>query len=306
MDLGAGIGRRPADGLLDLLEWFHGSNVLRLAVPLVLFSLVLVVARGRDALRLSDETLRSVTVTLWLLLINGVLAGYLVIRVDLTGPLYRLPGLSHWSTDLWASLPWPVTVAILVLLFDLADYWTHRLMHTSVLWGVHAVHHSEQRMTWMTSSRVHLFEPTIVKLGYVALLGWTGVPAWALLASNTVAYLHNRYVHCDVGWNHGSLAAVIASPNWHRWHHSVEPSAYNKNYANVFSFIDVIFGTYHNPGRCETEVGLREIPNPGVVNQLLLPFSHLVEQAKQAISERRTPSVAANQIATTITAKDRQ
>lgn len=288
MDLGAGIGLRPADGLLDLLEGFHGSNVLRLAVPLVLFSAVLVAAGGPGALRLSDETLRSVTVTLWLLLINGVLAGYLVIQVDLTGPLYELPGLSRWSMEFWPSLPWPITVAALVLLFDLADYWTHRLMHSSILWGVHAVHHSEQRMTWLTSSRVHLFEPTIVKLGYVALLGWTGVPVWALLMANTVAYLHNRYLHCDVGWNHGPLATVIASPNWHRWHHSVEPTAYNKNYANIFSFLDVIFGTYYNPGRCGTEVGLREIPRPGVTNQLLLPLTHLLKQAGNMLNRHRS------------------
>jgi sterol desaturase/sphingolipid hydroxylase (fatty acid hydroxylase superfamily) len=182
---------------------------------------------------------------------------------------------------MWDVLPWPMTVVLVVLLFDLADYWTHRWMHKSLLWGIHAVHHSEQRMTWITSSRVHIFETTVMKLGYVAMLGWVGVPPWALLAANVVAYMHNRYVHCDVGWNHGPLAKVIASPNWHRWHHSIDPSAYDRNFANIFSFIDVIFGTYHNPGPCRTAVGLAELPDPGVLNQLLYPFSYLLGRLKK-------------------------
>ncbi len=270
------------DQLLALLEAFHGSNTLRLLVPFVLFSALLVAARGPGALRLSDQTLRSITVTLGILIVNGYLARWLVLRVDPTSPAYARIGLPTISADLWPRLPWPVAIAVVVVLFDVADYWTHRLMHNSWLWGVHAVHHSEQRMTWLSSSRVHLFEPTIMKLGYICLLGWMGVPAWALLAANAVAYLHNRYVHCDVGWNHGWLAKVIASPNWHRWHHSVDPAAHNKNYANVFSFLDIVFGTYYNPKRCETEVGLREIPRPGVVNQLAYPATFVWQKIRRS------------------------
>lgn len=261
--------------LFQALLTFQQSNVLKLAVPFVLFTGLLVVARGPRALRLSDETLRSVLLTMTLLVVNGLLAGYLVLRIDLAGGGFDTIGLPHLDAGPWLALPWPITIVLVVLLFDFADYWTHRLMHNSLLWGVHAVHHSDQRLTWLTSSRVHIFESSIMKLGYLFILGWIGFPMWSLLAANVVAYLHNRYVHCNVDWNHGPLAKVIASPNWHRWHHSVEPSAYNKNYANVFSFLDVIFGTYHNPGPCRTAVGLREIPNPTVANQLLLPFNHV-------------------------------
>lgn len=267
------------DWLSLLIDRFHHSNALRLAVPFALCSTLLVVARGRRALRLSDETLRSVTVTLSLLLVNGLLASWLVVRIDLTASPWALVGLPGvppaTAAALWARLPWPLTVVVVVLAIDVADYWTHRLMHNSPLWGVHAVHHTERRMTWLTSSRVHVFETSIMKLGYVALLGWIGLPLWALGLANAVAYLHNRYVHCDLGWNHGPLTRVIASPNWHRWHHSTDPAAHNRNYANIFSFLDVAFGTYHNPGPCRTPVGLDGHPDPGLVDQLLLPFTDL-------------------------------
>ncbi len=270
-------------------ELFHHSNVLRLAVPFVLVSLLLVVAKGPRALRLSDETLRSVIVTLTLLAVNGYLAAYLVLRVDVTSGGFGLVGLPSLSAQRWDSVPWPLTVLAVLFLFDLADYWAHRLMHNSPLWGVHAVHHSDHRMNWLTSSRVHVFEVSVVKLGYLVLLGWVGLPLWSLAGANAIAYMHNRYVHADLGWNHGPLTRVIASPNQHRWHHSVDPKAYNRNYANIFAFIDVVFGTYYNPGPCNTDVGLREIPRPTAINQLLYPFSYLLQQLQAAVG-RRTES----------------
>ncbi len=274
------------DAVLSAIEVFQGSNALRLAVPFVLFTTLAVVARGRAALRLSDETLRSVTLTFMILLTNGLLAAFLVLDIDLTVSPWSKVGLPHVDTALWAALPWPLAVVAAVVLLDFADYWTHRVMHNTPLWGVHAVHHSDRNLTWLTSSRVHVFETTIVRLGYLVLIGWTGLPLWALGGANIVAYLHNRYVHCHLGWNHGPLAKVIASPNWHRWHHSVDPEAYNKNYANLFSGFDVLFGTYYNPGLCDTEVGLHEAPNPGFLDQMLSPFTHVASQL-QAMRARQ-------------------
>ena len=275
----------PPPWLVPLVESFHSSNTVRLAVPFVLFGALLVAARGRGALRLSAPTRRSVLVTLSLLVVNGILARWLVLRIDLTTSPWAALGLPHLQSEraaaLWAGLPWPVTLVMVLLALDVADYWTHRLMHNSPLWGVHAVHHTEQRMTWLTSSRVHVFETSIMKLGYLGLLGWTGLPLWALATASAVAYLHNRYVHCDVGWGHGPLDKLIASPNWHRWHHSIDPAAHNRNYANIFSCLDVVFGTYHNPGPCRTPVGLDDVPRPTLAALLLLPVTDLTRRYRR-------------------------
>ncbi len=269
--------------LFDAVDAFQSSNVLQMAVPFVLFSLFLVIARGPSALRLSDETLRSVIVTLALAIINGVLGIWLVFEVDLGAGAFASLGLPGFSgQSMWTSIPWPITVLLVVLAIDFSDYWVHRVMHHTKLWGIHAVHHSERRMTWMTSFRVHFLEASVMNLGYFLLLGWIGVPLYALGAAYVISFVHNRYVHVDLGWDHGPLDKLIASPNFHRWHHSVEPSAYNMNYANVFSLFDVLFGTYHNPGKCTTDVGLDELPNPGVLNQLLYPVTYLLNEYRPA------------------------
>ena len=46
----------------------------------------------------------------------------------------------------------------------------------------------------------------------------------------------------------GFLKYLIVTPQYHHWHHSDNPSAYDKNFAIHFPFIDFLFGTYHLPG----------------------------------------------------------
>lgn len=264
----------------NAVDAFQSANWVQFLVALLVFSALLVAARGPAALKLSDETLRSVIVTLALALANGVCALWLVISVDPGATPFGTIGLPAVTTSIWSTLPWPLTVLLVLLALDFCDYWSHRLMHNSPLWGVHAVHHSEQRMTWISSFRVHFLEANVMRFGYFVLLGWIGLPAAPLAVAFAISLLHNHYVHCDVGWDHGPLDKLIASPNWHRWHHSVDPTAYNQNYANVFSLFDVMFGTYYNPGRCDTEVGLDELPNPGVINLLAYPATYLLTDVR--------------------------
>jgi hypothetical protein len=40
----------------------------------------------------------------------------------------------------------------------------------------------------------------------------------------------------------GPLRWVIATPQFHHWHHAREPQAYNTNYAGEFPVLDALFG----------------------------------------------------------------
>ncbi len=49
----------------------------------------------------------------------------------------------------------------------------------------------------------------------------------------------------DWGW---PLRYVLVSPNMHRWHHAADdPEAVDGNFAVVFAFWDVAFGTFYVP-----------------------------------------------------------
>ena len=62
--------------------------------------------------------------------------------------------------DIWPShLPLGIQALMVVLISDFARYWLHRLNHTiPVLWRLHAVHHSVDKMYWMNTSRFHPLE----------------------------------------------------------------------------------------------------------------------------------------------------
>ena len=81
-------------------------------------------------------------------------------------------------------------------------------------------------------------------------------------------------LHANVTWSYGPLRFVIASPVFHRWHHTTEEEGLDKNFAGLFPFIDLAFGTFYMPpGRQPSRFGvLRDDVPPRLMGQLLYPF----------------------------------
>jgi len=69
------------------------------------------------------------------------------------------------------------------------------------------------------------------------------------------------------------LKWFIVTPDFHHWHHTMEPEAIDHNYASHFPFLDYLFGTAVKPDRFPDEYGVRGgyVP-PGFVRQQLFPF----------------------------------
>jgi len=67
------------------------------------------------------------------------------------------------------------------------------------------------------------------------------------------AGLENSVVHIRksrVGvarWPATLLDRIIVTPQVHRIHHSVDPSHYNRNFADALPLFDILFGTYYRP-----------------------------------------------------------
>jgi lathosterol oxidase len=79
-------------------------------------------------------------------------------------------------------------------------------------------------------------------------------------------------IHANVGWRFGPLRWVLATPQYHHWHHAVAPV--DVNFAVHLPVIDAIFGTLHLPGdRWPGAYGLAGGPVPdGYLAQLVFPF----------------------------------
>jgi sterol desaturase/sphingolipid hydroxylase (fatty acid hydroxylase superfamily) len=66
---------------------------------------------------------------------------------------------------------------------------------------------------------------------------------------------------------------LIASPRFHRWHHTDESEARDKNFAGLLPAWDILFGTYYMPAdRRPTSFGTVTPVPDGLLGQLTFPF----------------------------------
>jgi sterol desaturase/sphingolipid hydroxylase (fatty acid hydroxylase superfamily) len=175
----------------------------------------------------------------------------------------------------WAStLPVWTQIPMVMLLADLMAYWTHRLFHGRTLWSFHAIHHSSRTVDWLSSVRLHPVNDVVSRIVQVLPLYWMGFNAGVLAGFVPFLTLYALLLHANVSWTYGRLRLLIASPTFHRWHHTSEEEGLDKNFAGLFPFIDLAFGTFYMPpGRQPQRFGIvnDDVPD-GLLAQLAYPF----------------------------------
>jgi sterol desaturase/sphingolipid hydroxylase (fatty acid hydroxylase superfamily) len=179
------------------------------------------------------------------------------------------------SRRTWAaSLPAWVQVPLILLLADLLAYWTHRVFHGRWLWPFHAIHHSSRRVDWLSSVRLHPVNDAVARVVQVLPLYWMGFNGVVLAGLVPLLTFYALLLHANVSWTYGSFRYLIASPAFHRWHHTSEEEGLDKNFSGLFPFIDLAFGTFYMPeGRQPQRFGIvRDDVPDGLIGQLMYPF----------------------------------
>ncbi len=261
-------------------------NVLSLTVVYVglvvlggIFTLLERRAPERDvgtASRKLDATYWIVTPFLTGALTRGATFGLLAIlalalRSDPPSLLSRLASASPF-----ASHPLPLALFEALLVADLVGYASHRARHRfRTLWLFHAVHHSSRRLDWLAAARMHPIDDLVDNVATslpVLLLGFD-LHVYALLGPFFL--LHTILLHANLAWDFGPLRFVLASPAWHRLHHS--PEGEGHNFGGVFSVFDVILGTFRDPRVIRpTEFGTPSLAIPeSLLGQLAYPLRAL-------------------------------
>ena len=54
---------------------------------------------------------------------------------------------------------------------------------------------------------------------------------------------HSAFVHANLSWTLGPFKYVLATPVFHRWHHTSLEEGGNTNFAGTFPLWDILFGT---------------------------------------------------------------
>lgn len=184
------------------------------------------------------------------------------------GPLSRQP--------LWLQ-----AVEIYTLV-DFTGYWTHRLFHQGRWWPFHAVHHSSEDLDWLSSLRVHPVNDIVNKLAQAIPVLLMGYNPFATLSAAPVLTFLAIFNHANVNWDFGPLRKVLASPVFHRWHHSREREAWDKNFAGLLPVWDILFGTFYMPrGKYPENFGICEPMPGGFLAQMLEPFASILRRDKK-------------------------
>lgn len=201
--------------------------------------------------------------------VTNLLASVLMAIVTASGP--ALVGwLAVSPIHDWVRSRLPIVqFGMMALVADLAQYWIHRAFHTPRLWPLHAIHHSTRTMDWLAGSRLHLLEVLCTRVSVFLPLYWLGFPQDTLYAYIGFVSIHAVFIHANVGINFGILRYLLATPQFHHWHHTDEPEYADKNFAVHFPVLDLIFGTHHQPrGKWPQSYGvIGEYPPSGMLAQ---------------------------------------
>ena len=157
-------------------------------------------------------------------------------------------GVMQWQAPLQPLMPPnPVLAGVIWLIaIDFAVYVAHLSMHKfSFLWTFHKVHHAATEFNVITGTRVALpekFTNDIAIFFFVAIV--LGIPKPEVgFAVLFVRRLVDLLQHSDLPWDFGPLGFIIASPRFHRMHHSSNSADHDSNFGNIFAFWDYLFGT---------------------------------------------------------------
>jgi len=169
--------------------------------------------------------------------------------------LPRMPGVPAWCF-----------VALAVLGIDAVDWLTHLANHRlNALWRLHAVHHSQEELSILTTYRAHPLVHVSFLLSAVPILAVeanTATPAVVL----TVYACLGALPHANVRWTYGPVGRIMISPAYHRIHHSAT-GRLDINLGTVFAIWDAtsrraVFPARSAADRTVIETGLSGRPVP--------------------------------------------
>ena len=165
-----------------------------------------------------------------------------------------------------------IQVIVALLTSDLCTYWGHRLSHRLPwLWRFHRVHHTSKHLDWLAAYREHPLDNLYTRLIENVPLLVLGIPWHFIAGLAAFRGLWAVFIHSNVELHVGPLAYVLGAPRLHHWHHD-ESRGRTDNFANLNPLMDLVFGTYFDPGKMPETVGFSGEKDKGFVALILRPF----------------------------------
>jgi sterol desaturase/sphingolipid hydroxylase (fatty acid hydroxylase superfamily) len=149
-----------------------------------------------------------------------------------------------------------VTALLFIFIYDFFFYFWHRAEHRFLfLWHIHAVHHSDTSFNITTYARQHWLEQILqgVFIGLTMAVLFKFTPAYFFSISMLMA-IWNFFTHMNIKLDMRGFTKLVAGPQYHRIHHSIEREHQDVNFVQFFPLFDIAFSTYCQPQKNEYPV----------------------------------------------------
>ncbi len=132
----------------------------------------------------------------------------------------------------------------LILATDFVWYWYHRLGHeVNFFWAAHIVHHHSEEFNLTAAARITTFQ-AIIRTGFWCILPFFGFHPKMVITMLIVHGAYSFFTHTQVIGRIKWLEYVFVTPSIHGVHHASDEKYLDKNYGDMFTFWDRLFGTF--------------------------------------------------------------
>jgi len=167
-----------------------------------------------------------------------------LINLFIAGSFYQLYFYIYENYRLFA-IPSNFLIWIaLILATDFVWYWYHRLGHeVNFFWAAHIVHHHSEEFNYTAAARITTFQ-AIIRTGFWCILPYIGFHPNMIITMLIVHGAYSFFTHTQVVGRIKWLEYVFVTPSVHGVHHASDEKYLDKNYGDMFTFWDRLFGTF--------------------------------------------------------------
>lgn len=214
----------------------------------------------------------------------GLLSIVMLINVVfgvLTAGVFVWLGQSHFGLLNFIEAPVWVALILSIMVLDLiAQYGVHYLLHKIPwMWRLHMVHHSDKHVDVTTGTRHHPFDFVLREVFALIAVVIMGMPVSFYLFYRILSVLFTYWTHANIALPLGvdkALSYLIVTPGVHKFHHHRSMPWTDKNFGNILSVWDRLFGTFVYGDRNQIVFGVDRadhLNDQSFLMQLGLPFN---------------------------------
>ncbi|TRO67391.1 sterol desaturase family protein [Christiangramia sabulilitoris] len=183
------------------------------------------------------------------------------------------------------ELPTWIELVLAIIVLDLiAQYFVHFLLHkVKWMWRLHLIHHTDTHVDATTGTRHHPLDFIIRESFALVAVIIMGMPVAFYFFYRILSVFFTYFTHANINLPlriDKTLSYIFVTPNMHKFHHHYKLPWTDRNYGNMLSIWDRIFGTFVYDQTQKIRYGIdliEDSTSDKISYQLKIPFNRSIK-----------------------------